>query len=199
MKVLIILGHPDKKSFNHAIAQTCRTELESCGHTVFFHDLYAEKFNPVLQFDGSESLTNDEQIKTHRKNLINSDGIIIIHPNWWGQPPAIVKGWIDRVLLQGVAYDFVQNDAGEFSLKGLLNTKIALVFNTSNAMEDAENKLKNEPLALIWIDQVFNLCGIKRVERRNFGVMKESRNEQRLQWLTEVREMVNSFFSAYKS
>jgi putative NADPH-quinone reductase len=66
-------------------------------------------------------------------------------------------------------------------------------------MEDAENKLKNEPLALIWIDQVFNLCGIKRVERRNFGVMKESRNEQRLQWLTEVREMVNSFFSAYKS
>ena len=195
MKVLIILGHPDKKSFNHAIAQNCIAELESSGHRVFFHDLYVEKFNPVLQFDESEGFTKDENIKMHHDNLINCDGIIIIHPNWWGQTPAIVKGWIDRVLLQGVAYDFVQNDTGEYSLQGLLNNKIALIFNTSNTIEDGEKKLFNDPLELIWINQVFKLCGIDRVERINFGVIKESQNEQRLQWLTEVRLKVNSFFS----
>jgi len=195
MNVMIILGHPDKKSFNHAMAQTCITELESCGHKILFHDLYAEKFNPVHQFDNTEGFPKDENIKSHHDDLKNCDGIIIIHPNWWGQPPAIVKGWIDRVLLQGVAYDFVQNDAGEIILQGLLNTKIALVFNTSNTFEDIENNTLINPLELIWINQVFKLCGIKHVERRNFAVMKESQNERRLQWLAEVRSLVNSFFS----
>jgi putative NADPH-quinone reductase len=196
MKVLIILGHPDKKSFNHAIAETCKTQLENSGHIVFFHDLYAEKFDPVLQFNDSELLANDENIKTHHDDLINSDGIIIIHPNWWGQPPAIVKGWIDRILLQGIAYDFEQNDAGEYILQGLLNSKIALVINTSNSLENAENGLNIEPLSLIWINQVFNLCGIEHVERRNFGEMKKCNQEKRLQWLAEVRTIVNFLFSA---
>ena len=94
MNVLIILGHPDKKSFNHAVAHTCISQIESNGHSVFFHDLYAENFNPLLhRGDNSPNTKIDPQIKLHCNNLINSDAIIIIHPNWWGQPPAIIKGW----------------------------------------------------------------------------------------------------------
>lgn len=48
MKILVILAHPNKKSFNHAIAETAVNTLENNNHEVIFHDLYAEKFDPVI-------------------------------------------------------------------------------------------------------------------------------------------------------
>lgn len=192
MNVLIILGHPDKNSFNHAIALTCMSVLENNGHKVFFHNLYAEKFNPVHHFTNAyNELSEDEMMKNHYDELIKSDAIIIIHPNWWGQPPAIVKGWIDRVLLKGLAYDFEQNENGDLVPVGLLKAHTALVFNTSNTLE---NTTFPEPLELIWKNQVFKLCGVKYVERINFGIMKMSEESQRLHWLSEVRFKINSLF-----
>jgi len=46
-----------------------------------------------------------------------ASGIVIVHPNWWGQPPAILKGWVDRVLRPGVAYEFTEGDQGKVSPK----------------------------------------------------------------------------------
>jgi len=54
----------------------------------------------------------------------------VVHPNWWGQPPAILKGWIDRILRPGVAYQFLEGDAGEGVPVGLLKAETALIFNT---------------------------------------------------------------------
>jgi NAD(P)H dehydrogenase (quinone) len=96
-----------------------------------YHDLYRENFDPVI--NTSEIPKNgqiDEIIKTHCDDLVKSDGIIIIHPNWWGQPPAILKGWIDRVIRPGVAYEFEEGDNGEGTPLGLLKAKAGLVFNT---------------------------------------------------------------------
>ena len=49
-------------------------------------------------------MTGDELLAAHQREIREADGIIVIHPNWWGQPPAIMKGWVDRVLRVGVAY-----------------------------------------------------------------------------------------------
>ena len=67
-----------------------------------------------------------------------AQGIVIVHPNWWGQPPAILKGWVDRVLRPEVAYRFLEGDAGEGVPVGLLKAKAAIVFNTSNTPRRAE-------------------------------------------------------------
>ncbi len=87
MNVLVILGHPDRKSFNHAIAETCLKKLESLGHKVIFHDLYKEKSDPVLH---SKEIPKEAGcgriVRKHCNDLLKCDGIIIIHPNWWGQP-----------------------------------------------------------------------------------------------------------------
>jgi putative NADPH-quinone reductase len=133
MNILIILGHPDNKSFNHAIAETCRDRLTDNGHSVLLHDLYKEEFNSILNASEIPKHSQiDDKIKKHCTDLVNSDGIIVIHPNWWGQPPAIMKGWIDRVFRPGIAYEFEEGDSGEGVPKGLLKAKVALVFNTSN-------------------------------------------------------------------
>ena len=85
MKILVILAHPDKESFNHAIAQAVVDQLELSGHKVFFHDLYEEKFDPLLLAD--EIPTDAKvppEIDTHCWELALAEGIVIVHPNWWG-------------------------------------------------------------------------------------------------------------------
>lgn len=189
MNILIVLGHPESNSFNHALAQTCKSQLITNGHTVLFHDLYNEQFNPILG-----QANDDDLIKTHQSDLVNSDGIIVIHPNWWGQPPAIMKGWMDRVLQYNIAYKFDTNSKGEQIACGLLKAQIAIVLNTSNTNEELENELYKDPLDTIWRNRVFKFCGVNQFDRRVFRVIKDSTFEQRSAWLTEVKTMINTHF-----
>jgi len=190
MNVLLILGNPNKKSFNHAIADTCKNQVASNGHTVFFHDLYAENFNPVYYGNEDENSGINDDIKLHYAHLASSDAIIVVHPNWWGQPPAIIKGWMDRILLPGIAYDFELNNNGDYVPVGLLKAKYGLILNTSNT----PNNYGNNVLDTIWTNNVLNICGVNKVERINFGMIKRSSEAQRNNWLLEVKQVVNSLF-----
>ena len=195
MNVLIILGHPDRKSFNHAIANTCTERLTENGHSVIFHDLYEEKFDPLIEtVEIPKHGLIDEIIKRHCDDLINSDGIIVVHPNWWGQPPAILKGWIDRVIRPGVAYEFEEGDGGEGVPKGLLKAKTGLVFNTSNTSEERENRVFKDPLDTIWRNCVFDFCGVKQFERKIFRIVVTSDLPQRQNWLNEVKMTIDKYF-----
>lgn len=189
MNVLIIIGHHNKQSFNHAIAETCKKQVEANGHTVLFHDLYAEKFDPIHHNENS-----DNDIKLHCLHLKSCDTIIVIHPNWWGQPPAIIKGWMDRVLIPGIAYDFAINEKGDSVPVGLLKAKVGLVINTSNT----PNSYENDVLDSIWKKNVLNICGIKEVKRINFGMVNKSDDAQRANWLLEVKQLANSLFQTLK-
>jgi putative NADPH-quinone reductase len=111
-------------------------------------------------------------------------------------PPAILKGWIDRVLRMDVAYRFVVNDKGEGVPLGLLKAKSAIVFTTANTPDDREREWFGDPLETLWKKCVFDLCGVKNVQRRTFSVVVTSTPEQRTQWLAEVREIVSAHFAA---
>jgi putative NADPH-quinone reductase len=195
MNILIILAHPDQNSFNHAIADTCRKRLSDNGYEIIYHDLYFEKFDPLLH---KEEIHRDgrvnEKIISYADELINSDGIIIIHPNWWGQPPAILKGWIDRVFRPGLAYEFEEGDLGEGIPVGLLRAEKALVFNTSNTSEKRENTVFKDPLELLWNNCIFDLCGVKTFDRRMFRIIVTSDEDQRQAWLEEVSDLLNEHF-----
>jgi putative NADPH-quinone reductase len=125
---------------------------------------------------------------------MEADGIIIIHPNWWGMPPAVLVGWIDRVFRPRVAYRFIEGDLGEGTSVGLLHAQSALVFNTSNTFPAREAQTFGDPLERIWKNCVLGLCGVTRVERRIFTVVVTSRPEQRKAWLEEVYDLVTLHF-----
>ena len=195
MKVSVILAHPNIKSFNHAIANSVNTELVQNGHDVYFHDLYTEKFDALLPADEiSKEGILPPAIDRHCRELSSADGIIIIHPNWWGQPPAILKGWIDRVIRPGAAYRFDEGDQGEGVPIGLLKAKAALVFNTSNTSPEREAAVFGDPLDTIWKNCIFGLCGVKAVHREVFSMVVTSPLEQRQEWLLKVKEVVRRFF-----
>lgn len=195
MKISIILAHPDKNSFNAAIAECCRKTLAANGHTVLFHDLYAEKFDallPAKEIPRTAELS--DELKRHCDEISSADGIIVVHPNWWGQPPAILKGWVDRVFRPGIAYDFIEGDSGEGVPVGLLNAKSALVFNTSNTDSNREIEVFKDPLETIWKNCIFDLCGVHDFYRRMFSVVITSSEEKRTGWLFEVSEIVNKYY-----
>lgn len=195
LNISVILGHPDSGSFNHAIAGTVVETLTQAGHEVTFHDLYDEGFEPILL---AEEIAKDAPltpfIEEHCAEIAEADGIVIVHPNWWGQPPAMLKGWIDRIIRPGVAYEFDEVDNGEGAPVKLLKAKAAVVFNTSNTPIKREIEIFLDPLETIWKNCVFGLCGIKNFQRRNFGVVVTSTQEKREQWLEEVREIVIRHF-----
>jgi NAD(P)H dehydrogenase (quinone) len=194
VKISIILGHQRTGSFNHAIAETVVTTLKENGYSVIFHDLYQEGFDPVLpSAEVRADSKPDPMIDLHCCEIADADGIVIIHPNWWGQPPAILKGWIDRVLRAGVAYKFNEGDSGEGVPVGLLKAKAALVFNTTNTPYDREMSIFGDPLDTIWKNCILRYCGVENIMRKSYGVVVTSTLEERRNWLadvaTQVREM----------
>lgn len=147
MLINIILGHPNPGSFNHSLANAVRDQLLKLGHKVIFHDLYAEGFDPILP--ASEMGRDTELpplVRAYCDEITRADGIVIVHPNWWGQPPAVLKGWMDRVLRPGVAYEFEEGDSGEGVPRGLLRAGSALVLNTSNTPIQREKAVFGDPL-----------------------------------------------------
>ncbi|MFH1037221.1 MAG: NAD(P)H-dependent oxidoreductase [PVC group bacterium] len=195
MKASIILAHPDEKSFNHAIVRTAAARARANGHEVSLHDLYAERFDPVLPArEIPDHARLPQAIATHCRQIGAADGIIIVHPNWWGQPPAILKGWIDRVIRPRVAYRFLDGDSGEGVPLGLLKARAALVFNTSNTPPGREEKVFGDPLQLLWKNCIFDLCGVPLFYRRMFTVVVTSTPGERRGWLEEVTNAVNRYF-----
>jgi NAD(P)H dehydrogenase (quinone) len=199
MKIMVILAHPDRDSFNHAIAETAVNFLTKSGHEVAFHDLYREKFPPILPArEIPRNIKLPPKISKHCSEISIADGIIVVHPNWWGQPPAILKGWIDRVLRPGVAYTFAEGDKGDGELIGLLKAKAVLVFNTSNTPKERELNIYGDPLESLWKNNMFISCGVKDFYRRNFGVIITSNPGQRNRWLKEVEDVTGRYFPVDK-
>lgn len=193
MKILLILGHPNPNSLNQAIAERSIRALHELGHEVVFHDLYQERFDPVLPL-GEDSLPETElpkYLQDHLRSFKEADGVIFVHPNWWGGPPAILRGWIDRVVRDGSCYNFTKE--GVVSHVG---GKIVQVFSTSNTPRNIEINVYGDPIENFWKVVVFGLLGNKSFERRNFESVVLSTPEERQNWLTEVATILKRRFRA---
>jgi len=191
MKILLILGHPKSGSLNHAIAEKSIAVLEALGHEVIYHDLYRECFDPVLLPD--EETMPDEKLpaflQDHLRSFKESEGIVFVHPNWWGGPPAIFRGWVDRVVRKGSCYQFTKD--GVVSHVG---GKVVQIFSTSNTPRDIELNVYGDPIEVFWNIVVFGILGTKTFERRNFESVVMSTPEERKGWLNDVEAILQRRF-----
>jgi putative NADPH-quinone reductase len=196
MRILSIVCHPQPASYNHTLVAAVRRTLERLGHQVMAHDLYSESFDPVLS--GAElarRFTFDEQVQRYWTELTAAGGLLLVHPDWWGQPPALLKGWVDRVLRPGVAYEF---EGEEFSPKRripLLGGKKALVFSTTDAPQGEEP----DTLRTLWIERVFRFCGIQEAACHILYGMRGSSPAQRQDFLEFATRTAAAWFPAESS
>ena len=123
MNVLIVYAHPEQRSFNAALLKRARATLGELGHHCVVRDLYAMNFNPlttgadftrradaqVMRYDLEQKAASKRagyvaEIQTEIDHLLWSDVIIFQFPLYWFSMPAIMKGWIDRVFVDGIVY-----------------------------------------------------------------------------------------------
>jgi NAD(P)H dehydrogenase (quinone) len=110
MKLLVVFSHPSIESYGAAIYRNAVETLSSKGHEVRCHDLYREKFDPVLSTEEWEDyLTNRERNPAKHTEYIAdlqwAEGLVVIYPTFYYGPPAMLKGWLERVWLPGVTFD----------------------------------------------------------------------------------------------
>jgi NAD(P)H dehydrogenase (quinone) len=189
--VSILLANPKSGSFCHALANASAQICKDLGHDVRFHDLCAEGFDPLLkEAELLERVSSDPQLERHCGEIREADVIVLVHPNWWGQPPAILKGWVDRVLRSGVAYEFLEGDGGEGVPRGLLKAKVAIVLNTSDTPMDREREVFGDPLETLWGRCILPYCGVGRMLRHTYGVVVNSQPGEREAWLDHAKKLV---------
>ena len=137
MHVLIVQAHMEPQSFTAALVQAAVAAVTAAGHTAEVSDLYATGFNPVAGRHDFSSVADagrfhyqteqgkaaaeqafSAEIAREQARVTRADVIILAFPLWWGGPPAVLKGWIDRVLSYGFAYvDGARFDTGLFKGK----------------------------------------------------------------------------------
>lgn len=191
--ILVILCHPNAKSLNHAVADALRSRLEAAGHAVRFHDLYSEGFDPALSFvELKRRFSFDELVQRHYRDVEEADGFVFVHPEWWSQPPAMLKGWIDRVLAPGIGYDFEGEEFMTKSKVPLLAGKRALVLATTDSAPPASG---TEPLlASIW-RETLGYCGIGEVQFRMLYRVRDIEPAERREWLEASTEKAVELFA----
>ncbi|HEY4611053.1 MAG TPA: NAD(P)H-dependent oxidoreductase [Ilumatobacteraceae bacterium] len=111
MQVVLVVAHPDPESFTHAIAATAIAGLQRAGHDVSLLDLYDEEFRPAMSLDERLAYHGDRPIldpmvERHARIVQEADALVFVYPTWWSTMPAILKGWLERVMVPGVGFVF---------------------------------------------------------------------------------------------
>ena len=111
MRVVVVVAHPDPESFSHAIASTATASLTRAGHAVTVLDLYAEEFRAAMSHDERQAYHSDRPLldpmaERHAGIVKRAEALVFIYPTWWSTVPAILKGWLERVLVPGVGFVF---------------------------------------------------------------------------------------------
>ena len=109
MRVLVVYCHPKPESFTAAMRDAVVDGLKQAGHEPQVLDLYAENFDPRLNaaehaaYEDTQS--NGKGLEHYIEMLHSAEGIVFVFPTWWYDMPAMLKGWLDRVWVPGVAFD----------------------------------------------------------------------------------------------
>ncbi|GAA1385045.1 NAD(P)H-dependent oxidoreductase [Pseudonocardia kongjuensis] len=190
---MIVLAHPRQGSFSHALAEIARDALRDSGHQVTWHDLHGEEFDPVQVPDGLDTTRPegrsaftsgaDALTTQHRRELAAAHTLVVVHPNWWGKPPAIMAGWMDRVLVPGVVYS-LDDAAGEPT--PLLPLRRLVVLNTGDTEPMREAEVFGDPLDAIWRRCVGGYLHEAEIQRLLAGPLSSSTPQQRRAWLDDA-------------
>jgi NAD(P)H dehydrogenase (quinone) len=108
VNTLVVHCHPNGESLGAAARDRIVAALTAAGHDVRVTDLYADSFNPVLSARERERHLEpgpDPSVAGHARDLQWCHHLVLVYPTWWSGPPAMLKGWIDRVWVRDVAFD----------------------------------------------------------------------------------------------
>ena len=171
-KILVINGHPYEKSYVSALFETFVNHLNTERFKIRTIELGKMDFDPVLRYGYSQRMTADRDILLSQEWLKWADHIVFFYPIWWTSMPALLKGWLDRVLTPGFAY----NMNGFKTIKHLKG-RTAQLFLTADGPALYQRLIPNSPIRLMR-KHILGLCGIRVDKSDILGMVTLPHREQ---------------------
>lgn len=184
--ILIINGHPNKESLNYALTNAYQQGAIQSGAQVEVIHIGELNFNPNLQYGYTKRIVLEPDLLASLEKIKKADHLVWIHPVWWGGLPAMMKGFIDRLFLPGIAYKYRENSVW---WDKLLTGKTARIITTLDQPawyywifygNPSVNQLKKSTL---------EFCGIKPVAVTYIGIVKTAAEKQRANWIAKVYQL----------
>jgi NAD(P)H dehydrogenase (quinone) len=179
MNMLVIYTHPNHESLNYAFLQKVLegSRENSNIKEIKVLDLYEESFDPVLVFNKEKRrryMYTDPSLEKYRDQITWADKIVFVYPIWWGRPPAMLMGYIDKMFASNFAY----KDKGGLLPEGLLKGKSVVCVSTMKGPANYMLFLLNNAHKALMKKALFNYVGIKRVKFFEFGSMEGPKGRQ---------------------
>ncbi|SIT16774.1 NAD(P)H-dependent oxidoreductase [Belliella pelovolcani] len=184
--ILIINGHPDKESFNYALSEAYKNGADKSDAIIKVINIRELNFNPNLEFGYRRRTELEPDLIDAQAKLIWADHLVWIYPVWWSSFPAIMKGFLDRVLLPGFAFQKRQNSL--FSDK-LLVGKTARIICTLDQPAWYYKWVYGNPSHNALKKGTLNYIGVKKVRITSIGPVRLSNESFRLKWLRKVERL----------
>jgi NAD(P)H dehydrogenase (quinone) len=184
-RILIINGHPNKESFNFALAAAYKKGAITTGAEVKEIVIAELKFNPNLQGGYQKRTELEPDLLDAWEKIKWADHLVWVHPVWWGGLPAITKGFIDRVFLPGFAFQYRENSVW---WDKLLKGKTAHIITTLDQPVWYYGLMFGKPSVNQLKKSTLEFCGVKPVKVSYFGPVKSSTEEIRKKWLYRAEQ-----------
>lgn len=185
-KIAIINGHPNKESFNFGVVEAYKQGAMQAGaemKEIVISDL---NFNPNLQFGYQKRMELEPDLIKAWEIIQWADHLVWVHPVWWGGLPAITKGFVDRLFLSGMAYKYRENSVW---WDKLLKGKTGHIITTLDQPGWYYRLMYGRPSVNQLKKSTLEFCGVKPVKVTYIGIIRNSKEEQRIQWLQKIKKL----------
>ncbi|WP_334126953.1 NAD(P)H-dependent oxidoreductase [Empedobacter brevis] len=185
-KVVVINGHPNKESFNSAIAHSYITSALSLGSQVRYIAIGELDFNPSLQFGYQQRMELEPELVKALEDIQWSEHQVWIHPVWWLGMPAIMKGFFDRAFLPGITFKHNKEGVSE----GLLKGKTGRIITTAGDLSIEEYEEVYKSSGLVQLKKgILEYCGVSSIQSDFIGPLSELDEEDRKEWIEEMKNL----------
>jgi len=185
-KILIINGHPDNESFCFALSEAYKKGVlhsEAELKQISIRDL---KFNPNLEFGYRKRTPLEPDLLEAQEKIKWANHLVWIYPVWWGSYPALLKGFIDRVLLPGFAFEKRENSVW---WDKLLTNKTARIIATLDQPSWYYKLINKQPSHNSLKRMTLNFIGVQKVKITTIGPLRLSKDSYRKKWLNKIEKM----------
>jgi NAD(P)H dehydrogenase (quinone) len=186
-KILLIVGHPNPTSFNHAIAAQYASAARQAGHEVKVLNLNELQFDPILRLGYAGEQTLEPDLQMAQAAIQYADHIVVVFPSWWGSMPALLKGFIDRTLLPGFAFKYQSRNTPWWDR--LLKGRTGHIIITMDTPWWYNRLIYGNANINMMKAATFQFCGILKVKVTTFDSVRLSKPEQRERWMEKTKRL----------
>ena len=192
MKTIIVFNHPYQGSYCNALLNAATNGLQKAGHEIDLIHLDNDAFNPVMTAADLKGFRDgtpqDPQVINYRERIAEADHLVMLFPIWWELMPAMTKGFIDKVIFPGVAYDYENSGRFPKMIKRWNKLKSVTVITTMNTPSLVYRLMFGNAIKKAVFSGTFWKLGFKNRRWISYNMVKFVSDAKRTKWLDQLEK-----------